>query len=128
MKTFVSSLIVAFTLLLVSKQTFAGDGPAGHSHSAISNTQASEIATTEVKRLTETGKINSAWAKIPVKEATQSGKAKDWVVVFTDSAAEDLSKKNLFVIVSTHGTVKAVNFKGVQKHMHSHGSGSAHSH
>jgi hypothetical protein len=128
MKTFVNSLIVVFALAIVSNKAFSGEGPVGHSHSALTEIQASEIATTEIKRLSEAGKISSHWIKIPAQSATQAGKAKDWVVLFSDPASEDPSKKNLYVIVTVAGTIKAVNFKGIQKHSHSHGSGPAHSH
>lgn len=127
MKTFVNALALVITGILASSPAIADEGKSGHSHSSISETRASEIATAEVQKLTAGKKLDAAWAGISVAKTAQAGKAKDWVVQYDDPEAKDASKKSLYVIISTSGAVKAVNFKGLQK-SHSHGSGSAHTH
>jgi hypothetical protein len=117
--------------LIFSTTSFA------HDHSAQSSTESQakvvtevevkEIASTEVKRVAATGKIDGDWASAPLTKITHVAKSHDWVVQFTRANSKDPIKKNLFVILTEGGSVKAVNYKGIQK-MHSHGSGAAHSH
>ena len=133
MKTFASILALSIGFTFVASPAGAGEGPAGHSHGAPaaeskgSEAKMTETATAEVKRLVEAGKLDSAWGSATAQKASQAGKAKDWVVQFGSDQVKDPSKKNLFVILSKDGAIKAVNFKGMQK-MHAHGDGAAHAH
>jgi hypothetical protein len=127
MKTFARIIALVLMVPSVPVSGFAGDEKSGHSHAAISEARASEIATAEVQRLTAAKKLGSEWAGISVAKATQAGKTKDWVVQYDNLEAKDTAKKNLYVVISASGEVKAVNFKGIQK-SHSHGSGAAHTH
>lgn len=127
MKTFVSFLMVVG----VSGLAYAHDHSAPPMEAAepkiVTEAEAKSIAVEEAKRVAAAGKIDAEWSSVPVAKVTQLSKTKEWVVQFTSSAVKDPAKKNLFVILSETGAVKAVNFKGLVK-MHSHGSGPAHSH
>jgi hypothetical protein len=127
MKTFVSVLMAVSFSLAAYAHDHSAPTPEAAQAKEVTKAEAKDLATTEVKRVAETGKIDSEWAKAPISKVTQVGKTKDWVVQFTRADAKDADKRNLFVVMTSAGAVKAVNYKGIQK-MHSHGSGPAHSH
>ncbi|OFZ19130.1 MAG: hypothetical protein A2X94_10320 [Bdellovibrionales bacterium GWB1_55_8] len=133
MKTFDKTVLAAIGLFFGTIPAFAGaghdHGHKGHSHgaAAASESRIVELATAEVKGLVKKQKLESSWDKVAVKNVSRAGTLKHWVVQYENAAIKDASKSNLYVILTPEGTVKAVNFKGIEK-PHSHGSGAPHVH
>lgn len=140
MKIFVNTLVLGVGLAFGINPSFAGSGhshgPGGHSNNPEAQLQAPapsgeakilELANAEVQNLVGKQKIEASWGKVGVKKVSQENPMKHWVVQYENAEIKDAAKKNLYVIVSPDGVVKAVNFKGIQK-PHSHGTGAPHVH
>ncbi len=99
-----------------SPMTFAGEGGSCHFHG---NKPASEAAVTDcanLKRnaLVKDGKLEGSWqnAKLEKLELVDGKKGKEWKAVFTNPAATDKAKQNLYVLFSHPGNFIAANFTG----------------
>ncbi len=113
------SLILTATLIALqslSSAATAGEGGRCHFHG---NKPASEAAVTDCANqqrlaLVKGGKLEGSWqdAKLDKLELVDGKKGKEWKAVFTNPAASDKSKQNLYVFFSHPGNFIAANFTG----------------
>jgi len=106
------TLMLGFSLSLFSAAAMAGSGQDhSHGHEAISQNQTELIATKNIDRLVEKGKLDESWASVTaskVEKKTFSGHP-EWVA---NSAISDPEKRTLYVFLSTGGDYLAANFTG----------------
>ena len=99
---------------LTATTAFAG---AGHSHgpvTPVSEAQSLEKATSIVKNIVNTGKIEASWAAVaPVSSEKKQGKfGPEWVVVFNNPKVKDKAKQTLYVFLTLGGDYIAANYTG----------------
>lgn len=113
------SLVVAATLVALqsfSPAVLASEGSGCHFHGSKPATEAvvTDCATQQRNALVKGGKIEASWqnAKLDKLELVDGKKGKEWKAVFTNPAATDKTKQNLYVFFSHPGNFIAVNFTG----------------
>ena len=111
----IKNILIGIALSLFTTVAFAGEG---HDHSKpvkpVSAEQAVSIATRNVNRLADTGKIAKSWKGIKAGKAERKAfdGAKEWVVVFENRQIADASKKKIYVFLTLAGDYLAANYTG----------------
>ena len=108
-------ILFGILFILFSVIATAGSGhDHSHGHEAVSQNQARLIATKNVSRLVEKGKLDESWTSVTaskVEKKTFSGHP-EWVAVFTNNAISDIEKQTLYVFLSAGGDYLAANYTG----------------
>lgn len=109
------TLAITAVLYLFSFAAIAGSGH-DHSqgHAAITQVQAESIASKNVVKLVDKGKIDKSWLTIKTSKAEKkdfSGKS-EWVVVFNNNTIADPEKRTLYIFLSVGGDYLAANHTG----------------
>ena len=111
----IQAIIITLMLSLFSLVAMAGAGhDHGHSHDPVSQSQAEEIATKNVSRLADSGKIDKSWKSIKATKSEQkdfSGHM-EWVVVFNNKNISDSAKQTLYIFLDLGGKYLAANYTG----------------
>lgn len=111
----IKTLICSLFLMFFSVTVMAGAGhDHSHGHEAISQGQAELVATENVRRLVEKGKLDESWRSIKfskIEKKTFSGQP-EWVVVFNNDNIADPKKRTLYVFLSIGGDYLAANYTG----------------
>jgi len=110
MKNLITTLL--FLFLFIVTPAIAG---AGHSHGeAITNEQATSLASQKMKQLIDVGKIDPTWKEVKVSSIEQKTFSHDpeWVVKFTNDKISDASKQTLYMFFSLDGRYIAANYTG----------------
>lgn len=111
----IKNIFFGLVLSLFSLAATAGAGhDHGHSHGPVSQERAQAIATRQVQRLADKGKIAKSWGSVKAStiEQKQFGSQTEWVVVFANDKVEDASKQKLYVFLTLDGGYLAANYTG----------------
>lgn len=109
------------TVVLVVLQSFspaalADKGSNCHFHGKTPATEAvvTDCANQRREALVKAGKLESSWqtARLGKLELVDGKKGKEWKATFTNPAAVDKTKQNLYVFFSHPGNFIAANFTG----------------
>lgn len=111
MRNVALSFIVS--LFIAAMPAYAGSGH-GHSHDAITQDAAMEMATKKLEELVAAGKLDKSWSGVAAKGAEQKAFAKgpEWVVTFVNPAVADEAKRTLYIFYALDGHYLAANFTG----------------
>ena len=111
----IKSVIFGIFFGLYSAVAVSGEGH-DHSKSAepVSAAQATSIASRNVNRLADAGKIDKSWKKIKAKKAERKeiNNASEWVVVFENKQIADATKMTMYVFLTLGGDYMATNYTG----------------
>jgi hypothetical protein len=111
----IRNIVFGIILSLYSAMAVSGEG---HDHSksteAVNAKQAVSIASRNVNRLADAGKIDKSWKTIKAKKAERKefNGTKEWVVVFENTQIADASKKKMYVFLTLEGDYLATNYTG----------------
>lgn len=115
MKSLITAIVLV-SLQWLSPLALADIGGSCHFHGRKPATEAivSDCAHQRRNALVKSGKLESTWqsAKLERIELVDGKKGKEWKVMFTNPAATDKSKQNLYVFFSHPGNFIAANFTG----------------
>ena len=107
---------VSLLALAAAGSVSAAEGSSCHFHG---NTPASEkvvvdCASQRKAALVSSGKLEKSWeaAQVDKTEQIDGKKGKEWKATFTNPAATDKTKQNLYVFFSHPGNFIAANFTG----------------
>lgn len=113
------SLILAASLLALlpfSPSAMADQGSSCHFHGKKPATEAvvTDCANQRRSALVKNGKLDASWqsAKLEKLELIDGKKGKEWKALFTNPAATDKTKQNLYIFFSHPGNFIAANFTG----------------
>ncbi|MDH4426446.1 MAG: DUF6488 family protein [Acidovorax sp.] len=113
------SIILAAALAALqsfSPMAFADKGGSCHFHGKAPATEAvvTDCANQRRDVLVKAGKLESSWqsARLGALELVDGKKGKEWKATFTNPAANDKTKQNLYVFFSHPGNFIAANFTG----------------
>lgn len=111
MRNIVMSFIASF--LFAVMPVYAGAGT-GHSHDAITQDFALDMAAKKLEALVAAGKLDKNWSGVAAKGIEQKvfAKGPEWVVTFINAAAADPTKRTLYMFYALDGHFLAVNFTG----------------
>lgn len=117
MQKLLAGIIIALPLWLGLSVLPAVAGPGhGHSHALtpVDQFQAETIASENVARLVDAGKIDVSWKSVKVAEVSQKdyGEGLEWVVVFRNEQVADPKKQTLYVFLNLGGEYQAANYTG----------------
>lgn len=116
MKNIMKKLVTTFLLL-----SFMGITPAiagtGHSHAkekAITTEEVTSLASENIKRLIDTGKIDPSWKEVKINSIEQKTFSHDpeWVVKYKNDKISEASKQTLYMFFSIGGRYLATNYTG----------------
>ncbi len=109
------TLTITAVLYLFSFAAVAGSGhDHSHGHEAITQVQAEAIASKNVVKLADKGKLDKSWTTVKpskVEKKDFSGKS-EWVVVFNNNTIADPEKRTLYIFLSVGGEYLAANHTG----------------
>lgn len=113
-KTLIAALLAAASA--VASPAFAGGASDCHFHGS-SPASKETVVSCSVKRqaqLVQNGKIDKSWlnSKPGTPEQVDGKRGKEWKVTFTDRAAADKTKENLYMFFTLEGNFIAANFSG----------------
>jgi len=107
--------------ILISLALFLSVNPvlahSNHSHTEeeiISKEKAQELAKDSIESLVERKKIPESWSSIKINTLNKKyfkGK-EEWIATFINNAIEDIKKTKLYVFITLHGKVLAINYTG----------------
>ena len=104
------------TLPFFGPLAYADEGSSCHFHGKKPATEAvvTDCANQRRDALVKAGKLESSWqsAKLGALELVDGKKGTEWKATFTNPAATDKTKQNLYVFFSHPGNFIAANFTG----------------
>jgi len=115
MKNITKTLLLFSLFLITPVIAIAGTGhDHGHSHKAISGTEAQIKASQKMHQLAKAGKIDASWSEIKTGNITQKdyGHGPEWVITFKNNKIKDTSKQILYMFYSQDGHYIAANYDG----------------
>lgn len=115
MNNFTTSLFLLSLFIAVPTVSMAGTGhDHGHSHAAISGTEAQIKAKQQVKQLVDAKKIDASWSDVKASKVKQKdyGHGPEWVIIFKNDKVKDASKQTLYLFYSQDGHYLAANYDG----------------
>ncbi|WP_455212482.1 DUF6488 family protein [Kaarinaea lacus] len=109
----INLFVAAMLLAMLSAPVFAGAGH-DHAHEPISKEKAGELASKNLEKLVEKGKIDKSWSGKPVNsvEKKSFSKGPEWVVTFKNESLADASKRTLYMFYTLDGHYLATNYTG----------------
>ncbi len=111
----IQTIIVSLIFSIFSLAAIAGAGhDHGHSHAPVSQSQAERVATENVVRLADSGKIDASWKATAVMntEKKNFGGELEWVVTFKNEKIDDREKQTLYIFLTMDGKYLAANYTG----------------
>ena len=116
MKDIMKKLVTTFLLLSFMSITPAIAGT-GHSHAkekAITTEEVTSLASENIKRLIDTGKIDPSWKGVKADSIEQKtfGHDPEWVVKYKNDKISEASKQTLYMFFSIGGRYLATNYTG----------------
>ena len=114
-----TSLITALLACSFNPLYASGSHDHGHGHShdrkEVTKTYAENVATKEMKKLVQLGKLDKSWINTPMLNMKQKkyNNEMEWVISFNNSGIKDAKKKTLYVFVNMYGEITGVNFTGL---------------
>jgi len=112
----ITSTLLVFTLFLTAPMiAVAGTGhDHGHSHEAISGTEAQIKASEKMQKMAKAGKIDATWLDVKTGSISQKdyGHGPEWVITFRNNKEKDTSKQTLYMFYSEDGHYIAANYDG----------------
>lgn len=115
-------ILILFILLVAPGVVLAHDGHSGHGGAnpykefgiEIEEEQAKKFSHNVIVKLVENHKLAQSWdSATVVKSYKKTYKSEpEWVVMFSNSSEEDVSKRNLYIFLSLYGDFKGANFTG----------------
>lgn len=115
MKSITATLLISSLLFIAPVISIAGAGhDHGHSHEAISGTEAQIKASQKMHQLVKSGKIDATWSEVKTGSIAQKdfGHGPEWVITFKNDKVKDVSKQILYLFYSQDGHYIAANFDG----------------
>ncbi|KPJ90304.1 MAG: hypothetical protein AMJ53_13985 [Gammaproteobacteria bacterium SG8_11] len=105
--------VAVMILVLLNTPVFAGAGH-DHAHEPISKEKAGELASKNLEKLVEKGKIDKSWSGKPVNSVEKKtfSKGPEWVVTFKNESLADASKRTLYMFYTLDGHYLATNYTG----------------
>ena len=88
----------------------------GHSHAQkeVTKEYAKNVATKEIKSLSQRGKLDKSWINTPMLNMKQKkyNNEMEWVVSYKNDNIKDPNKQNLYVFINLYGEITGVNHSG----------------
>ena len=112
MKHLITTLL--FLSFLSITPAIAGTGHSHGQEKAITTEQVTSLASENIERLIDAGKIDPTWKEVKVSSIEQKTFSHDpeWVVKFTNNKISDASKQSLYMFFSLGGQYLATNYTG----------------
>ena len=112
MKHLITTLL--FLSFLTISPAIAGTGHSHGQEKAISTEQVTSLASKNIERLIDAGKIDPTWKEVKANSIEQKtfGHDPEWVVKFTNNKIADASKQTLYMFFSLGGQYLATNYTG----------------
>ena len=112
MKNLISTLL--FLSFLTVTPAIAGTGHSHAEEKPITTEQVTSLASENIERLIDAGKIDPSWKEVKVNSIEQKTFSHDpeWVVKYTNNKMSDASKQTLYMFFSIGGRYLATNYTG----------------